>query len=88
MDRARDRALCWRAILAGVTGAMRGWMVLPLVAALAAPAWSQSGPMDRIERALGLLDGRAAPHYEFSARLRPASGATAPARAGTPAFAP
>jgi len=87
MDRARDRALCWRAILAGVTGAMRGWMVLPLVAALAAPAWSQSGPMDRIERALGILDGRAATQYEFSARLRPDFGRPARAGAETPPFA-
>ncbi len=37
----------------------------------AAPVSAQSDPMDRINRALGVLDSRAASQYEFSARLRP-----------------
>ncbi|OAN71751.1 lytic transglycosylase [Jannaschia sp. EhC01] len=34
------------------------------------PASAQSG-LDRLDRAMGVLDGRAATQYEFSARLRP-----------------
>jgi soluble lytic murein transglycosylase-like protein len=33
--------------------------------------WAQSDPMDRINRALGVLDDRVSEQYAFSARLRP-----------------
>jgi len=33
--------------------------------------WAQSDPMDRINRALGVLDDRVSDQYAFSARLRP-----------------
>lgn len=36
----------------------------------AGPARAQSG-LDRLDRAMGVLDGRAATQYEFSSRLRP-----------------
>lgn len=49
---------------------------LPLAAIcgllVAIPASAQSG-LDRLDRAMGVLDGRAATQYEFSSRLRPAS---------------
>jgi len=47
----------------------------------AAPALAQSG-LERLDRAMGVLDGRAATQYEFSARLRPDSVATR----GLPAY--
>lgn len=52
----------------------------PIVAAMlalvfAVPAMAQSG-LDRLDRAMGVLDGRAATQYEFSSRLRPESAAT------------
>lgn len=39
---------------------------------IALPASAQSG-LDRLDRAMGVLDGRAATQYEFSDRLRPIS---------------
>ena len=39
---------------------------------LALPAQAQSG-LDRLDRAMSVLDGRAATQYEFSDRLRPVS---------------
>lgn len=45
------------------------------------PAMAQSG-LDRLDRAMGVLDGRAATQYEFSSRLRPGSVETR----GLPAF--
>lgn len=41
---------------------------------LVAPAGAQSG-LERLDRAMGVLDGRAATQYEFSSRLRPESDA-------------
>ncbi|MEJ6395128.1 lytic transglycosylase domain-containing protein [Gymnodinialimonas sp. 2305UL16-5] len=42
---------------------------------LLSPAHAQSG-LDRLDRAMGVLDNRAATQYEFSARLRPETEAT------------
>ncbi|ABD54803.1 lytic transglycosylase domain-containing protein [Jannaschia sp. CCS1] len=47
----------------------------------ALPATAQSG-LDRLDRAMGVLDGRAATQYEFSDRLRP----TSEAERGLPEF--
>ena len=43
--------------------------------ALSVPASAQSG-LDRLDRMMEVLDGRAATQYEFSARLRPETEAT------------
>ncbi|MBF9044984.1 transglycosylase SLT domain-containing protein [Rhodobacterales bacterium HKCCE4037] len=48
---------------------------LPIATALVicgVPAFAQSG-LDRLDRMMGVLDGRAATQYEFSSRLRPES---------------
>ncbi len=42
----------------------------PLVLSASGPAFAQTG-LDRLDRAMGVLDGRAATQYENSARLRP-----------------
>lgn len=44
-----------------------------IVAAVLAPAASAQSGLDRLDRAMGVLDGRAATQYEFSSRLRPGS---------------
>jgi soluble lytic murein transglycosylase-like protein len=47
---------------------------LPMALLLASAATAQSG-LDRLDRMMGVLDGRAAQQYEFSNRLRPDSEA-------------
>ncbi len=55
---------CFRLLPAAICGAF-----------LISPASAQSG-LDRLDRAMGVLDGRAATQYEFSSRLRPESEVT------------
>lgn len=52
---------CFRLLPAAILGAM-----------ISTPVMAQSG-LDRLDRAMGVLDGRAAMQYEFSSRLRPDS---------------